>query len=60
MIVYQIIKDCSVSFRENDRSTEICLHEGDFIFLSENKIYIKEDFNYNLGYYKFKSFYFVG
>jgi hypothetical protein len=57
MIVYQIIKDCVVSFRENDRSTEICLHEGDFIFLSENKIYIKEDFNYNLGYYKFKSFY---
>lgn len=57
MIVYQIIKDCVVSFRENDKSTEICLHEGDFIFLSENKIYIKEDFNYNLGYYKFKSFY---
>jgi hypothetical protein len=58
MIVYQIINDCVVSFREKqDRSTEICLYEGDFIFLSENKVYLKKNFNYDSGSYHYESFY---
>lgn len=57
MIVYQITKECVVSFRENSRSTEICLNEGDYIFLSENKVYLKKDFNYNSGSYHYESFY---
>jgi hypothetical protein len=42
MIVYQIIKECSVSYRDNTRGTSICLHEGDFIFLS-GPIFSKKD-----------------
>jgi hypothetical protein len=58
MIVYQIINDCVVSFREKqDRATEICLSEGDFIFLSENKVYLKKNFNYDSGSYHYESFY---
>ena len=57
MIVYQIINDCVVSFREKqDRATEICLCEGDFIFLSENKVYLKKNFNYDSGSYHYESF----
>jgi len=42
MIVYQIIKECSVSYRDNTRGTSISLHEGDFIFLS-GPIFSKKD-----------------
>lgn len=42
MIVYQIKQECSVSFRDQNRGTSICLHEGDYIFLS-GPIYMRKD-----------------
>lgn len=42
MIVYQIKQECSVSFRDQKRGTSICLHEGDYIFLS-GPIYMRKD-----------------
>lgn len=59
MIVYQIIKDCVVSFREKqDRATEICLYEGDFIFLSENKVYLRTDYDHYESFYLLTDIYY--
>jgi hypothetical protein len=41
MIVYQVIKDCVISFRCDKNSNEFCLNVGDYIFLSDEKYWIK-------------------
>lgn len=49
MIVYEIIKSCSISFRDSrdNKSNDFCLNIGDYIFLSDETHWVMENYGNN-------------
>lgn len=54
MIVYEVIKDCSISYTENGGDSEFPLNKGDFLFIEPDFCWVKKEsrFTYESAYSK--------
>lgn len=51
MKVYEVIKDCSISYTKNGEDSGFALYKGDYFFIKHNAVWVKKERNILLKIY---------